>query len=97
MFAQKFGLTIGAGLAGWMLALFGYQANVAQSEESLTGIRLMFTLVPASVSLLNVAALLFYSLSDSDVERIGQRPSRRPPRGFRALRANIRRSDLPTA
>jgi GPH family glycoside/pentoside/hexuronide:cation symporter len=72
MFAQKFGLTIGAGLAGWMLALFGYQANVAQSEESLTGIRLMFTLVPASVSLLNVAALLFYSLSDSDVERIGR-------------------------
>jgi GPH family glycoside/pentoside/hexuronide:cation symporter len=72
MFAQKFGLTIGAGLAGWLLALFGYEANVVQSEESLTGIRLMFTLVPASVGVLNVVALLFYSLSDSDVERIGR-------------------------
>lgn len=72
MFAQKFGLTIGAGLAGWMLALFGYVANVSQSEGSLMGIRLMFTLFPAAVSLLNVAVLAFYNLSDAEVETISQ-------------------------
>ncbi len=72
MFAQKFGLTIGAGLAGWMLALFGYVANVTQSDDSLMGIRLMFTLFPAAVSLLNVVVIAFYNLSDADVESISR-------------------------
>jgi GPH family glycoside/pentoside/hexuronide:cation symporter len=72
MFAQKFGLTIGAGLAGWMLALFGYVANVTQSDDSLMGIRRMFTLFPAAVSLLNVAVIAFYTLSDAEVESIGR-------------------------
>ncbi|TNF91114.1 MAG: MFS transporter, partial [Gammaproteobacteria bacterium] len=83
MFAQKFGLTIGAGLAGWMLALFGYVANVAQSDDSLLGIRLMFTLFPAAVSLLNVAVLAFYNLSDADVETIsGELESRKAEAGI---------------
>ena len=67
MFAQKFGLTIGAGLSGWLLAFFGYVANEAQSAESLMGIRLLFTFIPALVSLLNVVALAFYNLSDAQV------------------------------
>ena len=70
MFAQKFGLTIGAGLSGWLLAYFGYQANVEQSEASLYGIRLLFTLIPAAVALLNVAVLTQYSLSDTQVRKI---------------------------
>ena len=70
MFAQKFGLTIGAGLSGWLLALFGYVANVDQSDSSLMGIRLLFTILPAVVGLLNVAVLMFYSLSDAKVAEI---------------------------
>ena len=70
MFAQKFGLTIGAGLSGWLLALFGYIANVDQSDTSLMGIRLLFTIIPAVVALANVAVLMFYSLSDRQVEEI---------------------------
>ena len=70
MFAQKFGLTIGAGLSGWLLAIFGYVANVDQTEESLMGIRYLFTLIPAGVSILNVAVLFFYSLSDKKVAEI---------------------------
>jgi GPH family glycoside/pentoside/hexuronide:cation symporter len=70
MFAQKFGLTIGAGLSGWLLAWFGYVANTVQSEESLLGIRLLFTLIPAGVSLLNVVALSFYTLTDAKVAEI---------------------------
>lgn len=70
MFAQKFGLTIGAGLSGWLLALFGYVANVDQTEESLTGIRALFTLIPAAVALLNVAVISLYRLSDQKVAEI---------------------------
>ncbi|NIM69305.1 MAG: MFS transporter [Xanthomonadales bacterium] len=70
MFAQKFGLTLGAGLSGWLLAAFGFEANVAQSETSLLGIRLMFTLLPATVAVLNVVVLSFYNLSDSKVLEI---------------------------
>lgn len=70
MFAQKFGLTIGAGLSGWLLGAFGYVANTAQSDSSLLGIRLLFTLIPAVVSILNVIALCFYNLTDDEVTDI---------------------------
>ncbi|MBD3647166.1 MAG: MFS transporter [Pseudomonadales bacterium] len=70
IFAQKFGLTIGAGLSGWLLALFGYVANMPQTEESMLGIRLLFTFFPAGIALLNVFALTFYSLSDDEVNMI---------------------------
>ncbi|MCX2980512.1 MFS transporter [Halieaceae bacterium IMCC14734] len=70
MFAQKFGLTIGAGLSGWLLAAFGYVANAPQSEDSLLGIRLLFTVIPAAIALLNVLVLMFYSLSDTQVASI---------------------------
>ena len=72
MFAQKFGLTIGAGLSGWLLAWFGYVANVEQTESSLQGIRLLFTLIPAGVAVLNILVLTLYSLSDSQVREIEQ-------------------------
>ena len=70
MFAQKFGLTIGAGLSGWLLGYFGYVANAPQTEESLMGIRLLFTFIPAGIALLNVIALSFYNISDSEVADI---------------------------
>ena len=70
MFAQKFGLTIGAGLSGWLLAYFGYIANAPQTEDSMMGIRLLFTFIPAGVSVLNVIALMFYNLSDAEVADI---------------------------
>ena len=80
MFAQKFGLTIGAGLSGWLLAAFGYEANVEQTESSLLGIRLLFTLIPAAIALLNVFVLLFYDLNDRKVREIEAELARRPGR-----------------
>ena len=70
MFAQKFGLAIGAGLSGWLLSLFGYVANVEQTDSSLMGIRLLFTVIPASVAILNVLVLTLYRLSDAQVREI---------------------------
>ena len=70
MFAQKFGLTIGAGLSGWLLAGFGYVANETQSNDAMLGIRLLFTLIPAAIALLNIVALSFYNLTDKKVAQI---------------------------
>ncbi|MEM1433149.1 MAG: MFS transporter [Pseudomonadota bacterium] len=80
MFAQKFGLTIGAGLSGWLLSLFGYVANVAQSDDALFGLRALFTLIPAAVALANVIVLFFYRLDDRQVAEIETALAAREPR-----------------
>lgn len=69
-FAQKMGLTIGGFLAGWMLELFGFVANVAQSANGLLGIRLLFSIVPAAFALAGVLAIWFYPLRQADVTRM---------------------------
>jgi GPH family glycoside/pentoside/hexuronide:cation symporter len=69
-FAQKFGLTLGGGLSGWLLGSFGFIANVDQTDTSLLGIRLMFTVIPACFAMMNIFAIIFYNLSDTQVRQI---------------------------
>jgi GPH family glycoside/pentoside/hexuronide:cation symporter len=69
-FAQKFGLAVGAGLSGIILSLFGFVANEAQSDLSITGIRLMFSIFPAGLALAGVVAVYFYPLEDTKVKEI---------------------------
>lgn len=69
-FAQKMGLTIGGFLAGWLLSWFGFVANTVQTTDSLLGIRLLFSLVPAGFALGGVAAIWFYPLRESDVAQM---------------------------
>jgi GPH family glycoside/pentoside/hexuronide:cation symporter len=69
-FAQKLGLAVGAGLSGFILSLFGFVANQAQSEMSLNGIRLMFSIFPAALALAGVVAIFFYPLRDKQVKEI---------------------------
>ena len=69
-FAQKFGIALGGGLAGWLLAAFGFQPNVAQSPETLQGMRLMMSFIPAVASLMATVAAIFYSLDDKTMEQI---------------------------
>ena len=71
-FAQKLGLAIGGAMAGWMLAGFGFVNTEVQSDQSLFGIRLMFTLVPAAFAVGSVVAIWFYPLSDADVKQMEQ-------------------------
>ncbi|RPH24148.1 MFS transporter [Buttiauxella warmboldiae] len=47
LFFQKFGMGIAGGVLGFLLSHFGYQADAQQSTDSLTGITLMMTLIPA--------------------------------------------------
>ncbi len=69
-FAQKLGLAVGAGLSGFILSLFGFVANQAQSDMSITGIRLMFSVFPAVLATAGVVAVYFYPLKDAKVAEI---------------------------
>ncbi|MBC8424337.1 MFS transporter [bacterium] len=69
-FAQKFGIALGGGAAGWLLALFGFVANTEQSPETLRGIRLMMSFIPAVCSVAATIAALFYELDDGTMKRI---------------------------
>lgn len=69
-FSHKFGLAVGAGLAGIMLSWFGFVANEAQTDAAMTGIRFMFSIVPAVFALMGVAAIYFYRIDSHLVARI---------------------------
>lgn len=69
-FAQKFGIAIGGGMAGWLLALFGFVANTQQSPETLNGILLMMSVIPAVGSLIATVAAVFYELDDDTMKKI---------------------------
>ncbi len=69
-FSQKFGMALGGGLAGWLLARFNFQPNVAQSPETLTGIRLMMSYIPAATTVIAVVAAIFYELDDKTMQKI---------------------------
>jgi Na+/melibiose symporter-like transporter len=69
-FAQKFGMALGGGLAGWMLSVFRFQPNVEQTAEALLGIRLMMSYIPAVGTLIAVAAAFFYELDDKTMKKI---------------------------
>ncbi|MBT6770606.1 MAG: MFS transporter [Opitutales bacterium] len=69
-FAQKMGLAVGAGGSGFILALFGFVANTAQSDSSMLGIRLMFSLFPALLAILGIVAVVFYRLNEEQVSEI---------------------------
>lgn len=69
-FAQKFGIALGGGLSGWLLAYFGFIANIDQSPETLQGIRLMMSFIPAIGSVIAVVAALFYPLDEATMKKI---------------------------
>jgi len=69
-FSQKFGMALGGGLAGWLLARFGFEPNVAQGPETLHGIRLMMSYIPAAATIIAVVAALFYELDDKTMKKI---------------------------
>lgn len=70
--SQKFGWTLGGAVTGWLLAAFGFQANVEQSPEVLTGLRLMLSILPAIGTLLSVGFIFLYPLNEDKLEHIEQ-------------------------
>ncbi len=68
--SQKFGASIGIALAGWLLAFYGYHANVAQTIETQNGIRMMLSIYPAIGALLAAGFMFIYPLKESLMDKI---------------------------
>jgi GPH family glycoside/pentoside/hexuronide:cation symporter len=68
--SQKFGWSIGGALTGWLLAFFGFQANVAQTAGALDGIRMMLSFLPAAGAILSMICVSFYPLSEKKMKEI---------------------------
>jgi GPH family glycoside/pentoside/hexuronide:cation symporter len=45
-FAQKMGMSLAAGIVGWLLTYFHYEADKVQSASTLNGIAMMLTIIP---------------------------------------------------
>ena len=70
VFFIKLGVAFGGAFAGWLLAYYGYQADVEQTEATQQGILLSFTVYPALGSILVALVMRWYILDKKMVEQI---------------------------
>ena len=68
--SQKLGWAIGTALTGWLLAIFGFEANAVQNAETIQGIRMFLSILPACGTLLSVIFISFYPLSEKRMAEI---------------------------
>jgi glycoside/pentoside/hexuronide:cation symporter, GPH family len=64
LFALKLGLTLGGAFVGWILGAYGFVPHVAQTEETITGIRLLMSFYPAVFGIAGGVIMLFYPLTN---------------------------------
>ncbi|MDJ0762788.1 MAG: MFS transporter [Myxococcota bacterium] len=69
-FSQKMGWTLGGAAAGWLLAWYGFEANVSQNAETIGGIKLLMSWIPAAGCLIAGILVFFYKLDDKFMARI---------------------------
>ena len=60
----KSGVAIGGAAIMWMLAFYGYEANEVQSEDSIFGIKMLMSWIPAIIAVICIIPLLFYKLDE---------------------------------
>jgi GPH family glycoside/pentoside/hexuronide:cation symporter len=68
--SQKFGASIGIALVGYLLALYGYKANIEQTQITKNGIRMMLSVYPAIGSFLASILIFVYPLKEKFLKRI---------------------------
>jgi sugar (glycoside-pentoside-hexuronide) transporter len=63
VFALKAGLGFGGAITGYVLSLYGYVPNAAQTPETLDGIRLTMSIFPAVTFGICIVCLFFYGIT----------------------------------
>jgi glycoside/pentoside/hexuronide:cation symporter, GPH family len=63
-FAQKMGMSLAAGMVGWMLVFFNYEADKVQSAFTLNGIALLLTVIPGVFHLIMGLLMYKYFITD---------------------------------
>ncbi|MDF1548500.1 MAG: MFS transporter [Bacteroidales bacterium] len=67
---QKLGWTLGGSITMWLLAFYGFKANIEQAPETINGLKVMISFIPAVAAMLSAAFIFFYQLSDKKVKEI---------------------------
>ena len=67
----KLGWTVGGALTGWLLAFYGYRANMVQSAETLMGLRALMSWIPALFAGVGAIVGFFYSIDAKTENAIG--------------------------
>lgn len=62
LFALKMGGAIGGSMALWIMALFGFQPNVEQTDSALLGLRIAFAGIPFIAAIIVAIVISFYKL-----------------------------------
>ena len=70
MFSLKFGSAVGGALPAFMLAGFGFIANEIQTDSAVTGIRLMFNVVPAVFFLAAGLLIMKYRINRTTLAKV---------------------------
>ena len=65
--SQKFGWAFSAYVALTLMAQVGFEPNQTQTTESLKGLILLFSLIPAGMGILSMILTAFYPLNDQRV------------------------------
>ncbi|MCM3033133.1 MFS transporter [Niallia sp. MER 6] len=65
-FIQKLGTSLAGGLAGFVLAAYGYQTGNAPTPQSLEGILVTSALIPAACALLFSILMVFYNSNKAE-------------------------------
>lgn len=68
--SQKFGWAIGTAITGWLLGYFGFEANAVQSEETINGLRMFLSFLPAIGTVLSIVFIIFYPLTEDKMHQI---------------------------
>ena len=70
--SQKIGWAFGTALTGWLLAYYGFEANKIQNEETISGIKMFMSILPAIGTALSVLFISRYPLSEGKMKEIIQ-------------------------
>lgn len=70
LFSLKLGLTLGGAVVGWILAYHGFEANQAQTQESVDGIIMLLSVYPSVIGVVGGLLMLFYPLTNKMMIRI---------------------------
>ncbi|MBT4263698.1 MAG: MFS transporter, partial [Deltaproteobacteria bacterium] len=67
---NKLGWTLGSSITGWLLAYYGFEANVVQNQETIMGMKIMIGIIPATLSLVALVFIWFYPLTEKKMSSI---------------------------
>jgi GPH family glycoside/pentoside/hexuronide:cation symporter len=70
LFALKLGIALGVSAQQWILSIYGYEANVEQTESGLMGVRMIMSVYPAIFAFAGMIFMIFYPLGKKDMEQI---------------------------